>query len=543
MKNAFALRDLILKRPRLWFGTYALAAALVFCVLGLLMVSGWFLTMAAGTGLVALGSHTFNYLMPSAAIRGLAIGRTVSRYFELLISHDALFLRLGQLRVEFFERFGALPIQHRHLMHQEATERLTQDIDVLSEFVLRFVAPVFGAVCGVVLVGVFVWHWGVFLCLVLGLCGAMCAHFAIKSTQDMRELEACRSEFTHALLPALTHLLLWDTVGAPKSQFEALDDAVHKTNVRAQKLRLLGSMLVYFSLCMAALWCLWLAYEAQGTSLGYAEVALWLGRLLAVFGLLEFLLALAHEPLALARARSACARVNALFGVSTRPAHKQPLPQGLHLSVCEVVPHIPAVFTPARANFSVTAGEVLVIVGHSGAGKSSLLAAIAGELGFDGHILVNGEAIANYDACGIGFLGQDVDIFSQTLEDNLRLGCVDAQDEVLWEVLELVGLSDWVKSEPLGLKTHLGEQGAFISGGQARRVALARLLLGKWQLLLLDEPFAGLDEAARVHLWEALQKVSMHCPILLVSHYIPKGARTFSMTTPKIADQVPSSSI
>src|SRR5690606_41499305 len=92
-------------------------------------------------------------------------------------------------------------------------------------------------------------------------------------------------------------------------------------------------------------------------------------------------------------------------------------------------------------------------------------------------------------------LPQDVDVFDLSLAANLRRGSPAASDAQLWRVLEDVALADWARER--GLDTPLGEQGSAVSGGQARRIALARLLLAERPILLLDAPFARLDAATR----------------------------------------------
>ena len=111
-----------------------------------------------------------------------------------------------------------------------------------------------------------------------------------------------------------------------------------------------------------------------------------------------------------------------------------------------------------------------------------------------------------------------MDIFDLTLAQNLRLGKADASDEELWAALEKVALADWARAQPQGLHTTLGEYGAAVSSGQARRIALARLLLRPYQILLLDEPFAGVDSALINQLLTQLCRQQAQGILVLICH-------------------------
>ena len=138
----------------------------------------------------------------------------------------------------------------------------------------------------------------------------------------------------------------------------------------------------------------------------------------------------------------------------------------------------------------VQAGERLGILGHSGSGKSSLADTFAGLLPLHG-------TFACLDRV---YLTQQTVLFEDTLRANLKLGSPTASDTDLWGILEQVELAERFASEPDQLDTWLGCAGSRLSGGEARRVALARVLLNSAPLVILDEPFTGLDAETRARI-------------------------------------------
>jgi ATP-binding cassette subfamily C protein CydC len=163
-------------------------------------------------------------------------------------------------------------------------------------------------------------------------------------------------------------------------------------------------------------------------------------------------------------------------------------------------------------SFALAPGERLAITGNSGSGKSTLAALISRQLApSQGHIMLGGINLADWPEHElrqrVAVLTQHSELFDDSLAANLRVAYPEADDDLLWQALENVDLADWAKSLPKGLRTRVGEGGRQLSGGQARRVALARLYLRDPDLVLLDEPFAGVDSAtaqrlaARLDTW------------------------------------------
>jgi ATP-binding cassette subfamily C protein CydC len=116
------------------------------------------------------------------------------------------------------------------------------------------------------------------------------------------------------------------------------------------------------------------------------------------------------------------------------------------------------------------------------------------------------------------YVGQRAQVFGLTIAADLRLADPTASDDELLQVLGLVGLTDWLARQPQGLLTVLGQFGVGLSGGELRRFALARALLRKAPLLLLDEPFAGLDASTAESLLQNIVAYQRHGILVIASH-------------------------
>jgi ATP-binding cassette subfamily C protein CydD len=180
--------------------------------------------------------------------------------------------------------------------------------------------------------------------------------------------------------------------------------------------------------------------------------------------------------------------------------------------------------TPAlnNLNLSIEAGEWLAIVGSSGAGKTTLLNLLLGFLPLQqGEILVNGHSCSNLDSDQwrrhIGWVPQHPQLFLGSLKHNIGLGDPGFSTQQLEAAAEQANLS-LSDQLPQGLATEVGEQGNLLSGGQARRVALARAFAKNAPLLLLDEPTAGLDLENERLIMESLERLRHGKTVIMLTH-------------------------
>ena len=509
-------------------------------VIGLLMTSGWFISAAAMAGMVALGSHSFNYLVPAAIIRVMAMVRTAGRYGEMMVSHHAVFGLLRRLRVRFFNQFARLPLanlsstlQSTHAMH-----RLTHDIEVLNELPLRVVSPWLVATTASLLVATLLYQYEVnpmliAIFLIAGLMlPALLTWRSIKHARAHQALAESRRVSLLNPLSALTHLLIWQRWQSELTAFNSLDTQHTHQQKRIQRAQSLVMLIMQWLIAAVLVGLLVGFYHTPLV----ISVPMLLALFLGIMGMTDLLAPLVTHSLALGNSLAAKHQLNELLNPSLQPSHHlnhdlAPLPidaahlnAPLTLTINQLAAKMPQAIVGFKAiSLTATQGIPVLITGRSGAGKSTLLQVLAHELApQQGSIELSGMdwlALPNTPAL-TGYLGQQIDIFDQTLATNLRLGNADASDEQLWQVLGKVGLKDWARSQPLQLQTPLGEYGQAISGGQARRIALARLLLTPKKILLLDEPFAGLDKKSREALWQMLVQHQQQGILIIVTHHL-----------------------
>ena len=190
-------------------------------------------------------------------------------------------------------------------------------------------------------------------------------------------------------------------------------------------------------------------------------------------------------------------------------------------AVCFAWPGRPPVFD--GLSLDIPAGSRVAILGPSGAGKSTLAAlALKVAAPGSGRVLLGGTDLATLSAADlrsrIAWLSQATHVFADTIRANLLLGRPDADDGALWAALDQAGLSEIVRALPSGIDTWIGEGGTGLSGGQLRRVALARALISSAPILILDEPATGLDDAAERAFFAALNDAAAGRTIILIVH-------------------------
>ena len=527
------LRLLALCRPYArWLAAgIALNVVVVLANVGLLALSGWFI---ASMALAGIGAVPIEYFAPAAAIRGLAVLRTASRYLERLVTHEATLRLLAELRVWFYSRLEPLaPARLQRHRGGDLLSRIRSDIDSLDTLYLRVLAPAAAAVASITaLVGFLALYSLQAACtLAAGLVasGAALPLLAQRLGQGPgRCAVAARAELRVVIaetVQGLGELLL---ARAAQRQTEAVMQ-IGKSLVRQQRRQAwLGSTAAALS-GLAAQLALWGALVVtvplvQTGILPGPDLALVALYVLASF---EAVAPLPGAFLALGETTAAARRIFELVDAApgvTEPSLDAPRPERFDLHIRDLRMRYAdgASWALDGLDIDVAEGEALGIVGASGSGKTSILNVLLRFWDYEGHAAIGDtplRTLSGDTARGLfGVVSQQTHLFNMSVRDNLKLARPDATDSELTLALRAAHLDDDIARLPDGLDTLAGENGTRFSGGQARRLSIARAILKDAPILLLDEPTEGLDAASERAVLDALAHLMLGRTTLLITH-------------------------
>lgn len=501
--------------------------------IGLLTTSGWFLAATAIAGLGTL----FNFFYPSASVRGLAIGRTLFRYFEKLVTHDATFRILAKLRVQVFEKIIPLsPAVLNRYRNSDLLNRLVSDVDTLDSLYLRLIAPFITAIFVILAMCIGLSFVNAPLALGLGI-SLLLLVFVIPTVfyqlgkkfgdKLVHSRALYRTQFLE-FIQAQAELLLFNAEDKLKDNMTKTEANWQADQQKEANLSGFSTALSLFlnGLIIAAM--LWFSAQAEFGNDEYrmAFIALFTFAALASF---EILMPLGSAFLHIGQVIASAERVTDII-------EQQPLvtfngKAEFDQNATTLIEAKDLSFTyPERQNralenlnLTIQKGKKVAILGKTGSGKSTLLQLLVRNYDANqGQLFLAGKPIADYAEDTLRsqfcFLTQRVHVFSDTLRQNLQFAsAVNISDEKMIEVLNQVGLGKLLEKEQ-GLDIWLGDGGRPLSGGEQRRLGLARILLNDAPILLLDEPTEGLDRETERQILRLILAHAENKTLIMVTH-------------------------
>lgn len=485
----------------------ALGVANGLCAVALIAVAAWLITRA---------SERPSIIVISAAVvgvRAFALGGAFFRYLERLSGHDAVFRQLGAIRTNMFRRLVPLaPDGVGHRRSGDVLSRFANDVDDLQDYSLRVVQPLVTAgIVAAITVGFVLWLFpaaGVALVITVTMAfcvGALVNRWSAATAE--RTVAPHRARLSTDIVNLIRGLDVLTAYGA-------LDDAADRVAAssdaltRIMRKRAVGIALTTACVCVVAgaatLWALLLGIPALHTNnLSAPQLTVIALIPLALF---EFCGTVPLALGALTRVRASARRIEVTAPIT--------IPSGIVIDAPGVasrtfsgVPRITLRNVSAawpgdsrsvlsNLNLDLAPGDRVVLTGATGAGKTALAHALTRLIDVTGSYTIDGTDVRQMPQDDVrrvvALCEQRPYLFDSDIRQNILFARDDADDDELHDVLDRVGLTDWVR-ERGGLDASVGERGALLSGGQAQRIALARILLRNAPVVVVDEPTANVD--------------------------------------------------
>ena len=464
----------------------ATGVTVALSTVGLLALSGWFITAAAIAGAGGpIAARAFNYLIPSALIRLFAILRTVGRYCEQLLSHRAALSTLASVRTRLFARAAVAEATGvLRLSGGEAAALLGGDIEQLEDRLIRGPAIAGAMVAGLsaVVLGALAGPGPAFvIAMILGTAAWLMRILArLLLPQRARAAAAAAAELKTALTEnaaAAGEIAVWGLTQKVARELERT--AARHDQALSSLARHEAAIAILVPAAAGIASALSVATASRGAALAAMAA-------LAAGAAGEGLGGLARSEIKAPAIDAALDRLRALASIDE--------PE----TAIATAPAPPLRIETGKGYYEIAPGERIAIVGRSGTGKTRLLETFAG-LRTDApqRLLVGGESTAELGLYRLrrifALVPQNSMLIAGTIIDNLRIARPGLTEAELWRALEVACLADEVRRLPDGMRQWIGEGGLQLSGGQRKRLVLARGLLANRPWLLLDEPSEGLD--------------------------------------------------
>ncbi|BCN24347.1 heme ABC transporter ATP-binding protein/permease CydC [Vibrio alfacsensis] len=517
-----------------WFGL-SLGMLLAFLTLaasiGLLTLSGWFISASAVAGLT-IARETFNYMLPGAGVRGAAMARTAGRWGERVVSHNATFKLLTDLRIFFFKKLAPLiPGRISTLRDADLLNRLVADVDAMDHVYLRLISPVivgiFGILAMTAVLAFFDWHLAILLGGILTvmlliwpvLFYKLGKHNGEHLTQNKAQLRVATLDW----LQGYSELSLFGAeVRYRNAILEKQNQLLSNQFVNAN-LTGMASGLLMLANGLTLVVMLWFAADGVGGRAPDPWIALFAFATMASF---EILMPIAGAFQYLGQTLTSARRLNDVIlaqpdVIFPEQSERPDLPMDIEFDNIDFTYPDGQQKVVKDLTLSLPLGSKTAVVGQTGSGKSTLIQLLCRYWDVNkGQVRIGGAPLQDWSEsdlrAAITVVSQRVDVLNGTLRDNLLLAAPEASDDQLVEILTKVELANLL-DEP-GLDAWLGDGGRQLSGGEKRRIGIARALLRDAPILLLDEPTEGLDKRTEQKVMELFQLHFTNKTVVFITH-------------------------
>ncbi|NKF51299.1 cysteine/glutathione ABC transporter ATP-binding protein/permease CydC [Shewanella sp. WXL01] len=525
--------------------------------IGLLSLSGWFLSATAVAGLTVAAAQAFNYFTPAGGVRFFSIARTASRYGERLATHEATFKLLTELRVWAWQKLLPLSAKNLQSLRQgDMLNRLVADIDTLDHLYLRLLTPMAASL--LMIAGLYAFIAWFDMAIANALCSALLAVWLVVPVvfyqlgrKPGEVLITSRQHYRVKLLDIIqgqAELTLFNANKRYQAELVKSQQALFDAQAKMATITGLSQAMVIAA--NGAIVTLILFMASQGVGEYVPPGPMMAMVVFAAMATLEMLMPIAGAFQHLSSTVLAAKRLNQVTAQQSDIQFPlQPTSSSTENSASTNSPavslelsgihfayngnHLESVVDNNKVlnglSLTLNVGSKVAILGKTGCGKSSLLNLITRQWQAQaGSIKLNDQAIEQFTEQqlrqSMTLVSQRIHLFAGTLRDNLAIAMPyvkgekrKAHDDKFVAVLKQVGLDTLLEADK-PLDVWIGEGGRQLSGGERRRIGVARALLRDAPLLLLDEPTEGLDKATERDIMALLLDFARHKTLLMITH-------------------------
>ena len=547
-------------KKQLWWIILGIALSYITILssIGLLSLSGWFISAAAYASLSYNLASNFNFFLPAAGVRFFSMARIGGRYGERLSTHEATFKILTDIRVWFYEKVEPfVPEQLIHYKSGDLLTRIVTDIDALDSLYIRIILPFIVFVMTVVFVLVFFSFFSIKIALIsagtLVLAAVSIPIFSsIIARKTSRALTAKTAKLKTETIEYVQGLAVLKLFKSDHLKVERLKS--HSSSLVNEQRKMshytgLGSMMMTIFLGISIVLAVWIACDlVSNDRLNGANIAL---LALGVIGMYESVLVLPVAFQYIGKIILSAERL--LKVVDEKPVvfgEVAAVKEDFQISFNQIYFTYPSQgsekIKPVLNNVNITFNpkEKIAIVGSTGSGKTTLINLLSRFWQpTSGTIQVAGIDLTEYSESSIRdmfiIVPQNDHIFNTTIRKNLLLSNPHATQEMMEEVLKVVFLDKYIQGLSLGLDSPTGENGCKLSGGQRKRLVLARALLKNASVYIFDEPTEGLDKKTENNLMDSMLNYLNEKMLIIITHSMTaaqKMNRHLSVANGKLID-------
>ncbi len=519
----------------LFFGLF-LSCIAALSNFGLLFLSGWLIASAAIVGMAGIiVAQTFNILLPASGVRFFATSRIVTRYLERVITHDGA-LRVTSLIRQTLYRW-LIPLTPAGLYNQRGGDllgRFVSDSESIAAYYTDTFIPFIRAlICSIVFVVIFYCFLPVAaftlmtaLCI-SGFIISLCVYFiSYRYIQKMFDLKSNLQADLSEIIRHFSELYIYNAIDQYLNKIKKAQAILDQSKLILDFIESFARVMITFIMMLCAIVVLFQANQAHySLGLDLAEIPMLVLGTMAAFDVIIPLPLACHVQI---KARLAQKRLRILSDAKSIEQKKE--------IISSVTSSTRLIFDRVKfsyphnlrqilqdASLEIKQGEKVAIIGESGIGKTSLINLVfsfypiqAGKITFDNKD-VNVLNIDNLSSF-ISIVSQDFHLFSGTIKDNFKIIMPEVTDEEIYEALKIVQLDYFIAKLPKNINSNIGNNAIELSGGQARRLAIAIAILRKTPWLILDEPTDGLDPSTEKTMMQALLKLYVNKTLIIITH-------------------------